>query len=187
MIKKETNIVGSALILCSALVLSACGTTNYVAPVNGATAKLLFKTEALQGYHYTLSMYDNAVACTQPKTIVAGQGSSGVLTTAVKTGALVSTSFSGGSTNGRICQMVVSFRPVVGRVYEIWGTLDERGCSSIVYDITDPNKPQIESTLLKRKLVNQVCEPLSAATRITPVVTNSKPTMDDFKDLLPGK
>ncbi|MFZ6768372.1 hypothetical protein ACO0LM_15015 [Undibacterium sp. Di26W] len=183
--RKNTVFLRTAPLFVVSMLISACGTApSYVAPSGAATAKLLFKADALQSFAYSLSIYDDAVNCTGPRVVAAGQGSNSNLTTSIKTGALLTTRFIGGG-NGKVCQVIESFQPVSGHIYQLQGKLDEQGCSVIVYDISNPNAPQIEQSLLRRQPKNQMCEPLSSAKRVTAVV--NKPSLDDFKDLLPGK
>ncbi len=186
--QKNAAFLRTCSLLFALISVSACvtTTTTYVAPSGPTTAKLQIKTDALQSHAYSISIFDDAVNCTNPKLVAVGQGSSSNLTTSLKTGALVTTRFVGAG-NSKTCQILETFVPISGHTYQLHGKLDEQGCSVVVYDVSNPNNPQVEQSLLRRQVKNQTCEPLSAAKRIVAVVKDSKPSMDDFVDLLPGK
>lgn len=181
-------------VMCAiAVALAACFTpypvTPYQAPTAGETAKLLFKPNVLLGRRYVLQIYRGPVTCTGPMSVFSGQGPANVAGTTIQANTLNSLSLSG-IQGGRSCKAVVSFYPKVGHSYQLEGKVDELGCMVSMQDITNPNSPQPESSLLSREMKGEVCAPLSEAKKIgagTGSSMLSKPTLDDFKDLLPSK
>lgn len=180
-LKKYIKLFGYACAGGAGLLMTAC-MTPYQAPNAGDTANLVFKPNVLQERQYGLIIYGSPGACTDPMGVFSGRGPNNVGHTTIQANTLSTLEFNGGQ-KASSCSVIVSFYPKAGHTYQLDGVVNEVGCTMSMSDITNPNYPQPESTLLLRPMIRGFCAPLSQARNIGGQI-NSRPTLNDFKDLL---
>ena len=61
------------------------------------------------------------------------------------------------------CTMRVSFTPRHGRAYQLAPKLANDRCNALVFDTTDPQAPQLESSFRHRNSSTETCVPLARA------------------------
>lgn len=176
------------------VLLAACAggpqvVAPYRAPTSGATAKLIVKASVGPVARFQLLSFSDAQHCTGAQLVATQADLVGDVTFALLRAGQMST-LSLRTTGGMQCEVIASFLPRAGRTY-LLGAVDRGGrCGIQLDDITAdkaaegsfvPRTPQrggcVAQSNLEKIMLTQA--PASGKT--------AAPSLDDFKDILPGK
>lgn len=188
----NVNTVTMACIAVALLAACAAGTqvaTPYRAPASGATAKLIVKASVGPVARFQLVSFSDAQHCTGGQ-LVATQADlvGGVTFALLKAGQMSTLSFR--TIAGMQCEVIGSFLPRAGRTY-LLGAVDQGGrCGIQLDDITVNKAPEasfVSRTPQRGGCVAQDNLEKRMLTQVTANAKSSTPSLDDFKDILPGK
>ena len=171
-------------------ILAGCAIVQpYVAPVGGDLAKLTISPDMRVSTTYSLTTYDEAETCSNPKMLVkntaAVSGPQPATGVSIPAGRLASFALYTNFVTAQ-CHITVSFYPKTGRSYLLKASYDGGRCGLRVDDVTDSRNPSPEKSFVPRSRSNLTgrCLPIPAGLQ----AELTKPRlsgMDAFKDLLP--
>lgn len=188
--KVKTMMAGG---IATALLAACAGGARVVAPYRGPTsgpsAKLIVKASVGPVAHFQLVSFSDAQNCTGAQ-LVATQADlvGGVTFALLKAGQMSTLSFR--TIGGMQCEVIASFLPRAGRTY-VLGAVDRGGRCGIQLDDISAGKVA-EATFVSRMPQRGACvaQPNLEKIMLTQAPASGKtaaPTLDDFKDILPGK
>lgn len=177
--------------VATALLAACAGGTQvvapYRAPTSGATAKMIVRASVGPATRFQLVSFSDAQHCTGGQ-LVASQADlvGDVAFAQLKAGQMATLSFH--TLAGMQCEVIASFLPRAGRTY-LLGAVDRGGrCGMQIDDITAGKMP--EATFVSRTPQRGGCVAQNNLEKImlAQVPANAKaPSLDDFKDILPGQ
>lgn len=115
---------------------------------------------------YEVAVYDDADRCTGRQRVGTGTRTSDPETTTIAAARWQTIETISHQPNHMICRDRWTFAPVAGRSYLAYTTSKPTGCTTMIYDMTDPDAIRIEPTLRRRDSRNNVCQPLAQAKQI---------------------
>ncbi len=166
---------------------------GYEAPAAGPTARLVVRVNN-PGGHYTVSTFEQPVACTKRREFVSATALQPESATfALVANKLQTLSFLHIRPDRRGCEIIVSFEPRAGNSYLMRNTATAEGCQVELFNATDANAAVVERTRIRRERIGMgldenACKPLtSTVTRPAAGSAGSGNALDPFIDLLPSK
>lgn len=203
-----TRTAGHATLLALAL-LAGCASRNanapvritpaalYAAPTQGDRATLMLRV-VHPGGQYTISTYEQPVSCSSRREFVSSTVRDPERTsTQVVAGRLQTVGFLHVRTDRRICEVIVSFQPARGRTYLMRSIGDMERCQVDILDATSADAPR-EAPILRRERIgyglhDNACKPITSTAMVSPApaaggasgTAPARPSLDDFRDLLP--
>jgi hypothetical protein len=179
--------------IATALLAACAGGSQLVAPYRaptaGATAKLIVEASVGPAVHFQLVSFSDAQHCTGGQLLATQADLVGDATFALlKAGHMSTLSFR--TTAGMQCEVIGSFLPRAGRTY-LLGAVDRGGRCGIQLDDITAGKAA-ETTFVSRTPQRGGCVAQNNLEKImlAQAPSNGKavaPSLDDFKDILPGK
>ena len=133
-------LAAAGLLLSCALAGCQTGIPPYVAPEEGATAKLLFRANTPPGFGYALYAFADPHACGKPLLIGAGNSKKSVPPTWVRPGPLATLRYVATDQAHRFCRVTLSFYPQKGKTYALFTEQDQSRCMMRLVDATDGEK-----------------------------------------------
>ncbi|HZF18430.1 MAG TPA: hypothetical protein VE008_01850 [Burkholderiales bacterium] len=185
------------LLLSCALAGCQTGVSPYVAPQEGATAKLIFRAKTPPGFGYALYAFDDPHACAKPLLIGSGNSKKSVAPTWVRPGPLATLRYVAVDQSRRFCRVTLSFYPQGGKTYALFTEQDQSSCVLRLVDATDGEKLKPVPTYQRRLQPGTVqCTALpqaalpdgsarSTSGETSPAESPSTRGLDDLKGLLP--
>jgi hypothetical protein len=187
--------VAPALLLSCALAGCQTGIPPYVAPQEGATAKLIFRAKTPPGTGYALYAFEDAHACAKPLLIGSGNSKKSVAPTWVRPGPLATLRYIGADQSHRFCRVTLSFYPQGGKTYALFTEQDQSSCALRLVDATDGEKlkpvpsyqRQVQGGLAQCAPLPQIARPDGSvsSTESAPQESPSTRGLEDLKGLLP--
>jgi hypothetical protein len=191
----------------AAVLLAACAAPSANAPVRITPAPLYSEpaqgnraTLVLRVVHpggqYTLSTYEQPVSCSQRREFVSSTvREPDRISKQIVAGRLQTVGFLHVRTDRRLCEVIVSFEPARGRSYLMRSTGDAERCRVEIIDATAADAPR-EVPVLRRErngygLHDNACKPITStgikppAAAASAAAAPARPSLDDFRDLLP--
>ena len=168
-----------ASIALSALV-GGCATTpspakpvpRYVAPTDGATAKLVMRGD-VRGGVYGVVAYDDAENCTGLRMVGSGSAGRNPPSTTLAADRLTTLAYMFVRKEPKqACVVRWSFKPMPGKTYLVSGTAGETGCGSArLIDATDPDQMREEPSAVRRNVAANACMPLAQSKSVVAAAT----------------
>ncbi|MFZ6649238.1 hypothetical protein ACO0LO_26160 [Undibacterium sp. TJN25] len=180
----EIASMGVAVVTVAACAMAP----TYTAPSSGDKAELIVRMRIGADEHFSLEVYDDAQACKGRKKVLASGDTGQSIVTSLRANALSTVNFYESRGNSQ-CDMYGSFFPKANRSYVLDTLMAGGSCLMRVMDVTNPKAPRPEP-VVRRKKEATGCTPLSqdeVATLEAANPVSARPTMDDFKSLLPKK
>jgi hypothetical protein len=166
-------------VLAPLLLLAACAqpvpapvaqaTRPYVPPAaSTATARLVMRNAIDKAdLSYEVAVFDDADRCTGRQRIGSGTQASDPETTTIAAARWQTIETIAHQPNHMMCRDRWTFAPVAGRSYLVRTTSKPDGCTTVIYDMTNPEALRIEPTLRRRQTTREnVCLPLAQAQQI---------------------
>ena len=163
--------VAVAAAVAAGLLAGGCSTPaatalpRYIAPVPGQpSARLLMRGAVQSGDRIVVLRHGDALQCTGSQVLTEIQPPQAAPAVAIAAEALTTLDFRVLRASGELsCGVNVSFTPRSGRSYLLQGTLIGSGCTAMVVDVSQPERPQAVADFLLRDGRGQRCVPLQTA------------------------
>jgi hypothetical protein len=193
-VDKLSRAAPGLLLMCA---LAGCqtGVPPYVAPTEGATAKVIFRVKTPPGFGYALYAFDDPHACAKPLLIGSGNSKKSVAPTWVRPGPLATLRYIAVDQTHRFCRLTLSFYPQRGKTYALFTEQDQSRCAMRLVDATDgealkpvPSYPrQIVGSLAQCAALPQIAHPdgTTSSSDSAPKESDSTRGLEDLKGLLP--
>ncbi len=162
------------------LTLAACGhrvvtATHYVAPTpyvrpppTQDSAPMAMRGNVPAGSYYTVNVFANTQSCSGSQRVGSSRGEADLAATALATERWQTLEVDiDEPAKNRRCIVRVSFTPRHGRSYLLAPKLANDRCNAYVFDATEPDAPQLESSFRHRNTNEEECVPLVRAPSAT--------------------
>jgi hypothetical protein len=187
------------LLLLSALAGCQTGIPPYVAPQEGATARLIFRAKTPQGVGYGIYAFDDPHTCAKPQLIGRGNATQSLPASSLRAGPLATLQYVSVDPSRRVCRVTISFYPEARRRYALFSEQDASNCAIRVVDATDGEKLKpVPGYPRRTQPGSSRCAPLAQITKPTSESARaagdgsapqqespSTRGLDELKDLLP--